>query len=249
MIVRRLGPWAYLTRQPEHARQSAVITAHLREEFLGAAEDRWLLLRATARHDDGWVAWEADPRIGDDGLPVNFTEIDRTAHRTNWERTIFLALHTLGAQAAAIIARHAAPFLSEHDEESRQHHGELLAALATRAWPDVAEDERTRRLEAGFRPLFFGDALSLMALAGWEGPLPFELPRDGGEPLSLRAWRDGDWAVRVDPWPFALPALHGVHADAVVLPADGSVDARAVLAAPRDRLVRLPIDYLPGDPG
>ena len=247
MIVREWNGFYYATTQPEHARQSAVITASLKPEFLGPPDDHREILLATLHHDDGWARWEAEPDFREDGLPVNFTEIDREEHGENWYGTIFTALSHLSPMAAAMIARHAGTFIEKtHGPEAAEHQQGLIRALQNRAWPGLDETEQDQKLERGFLPLFFGDALSLIPVAGWNDEQHLALQHANGERIHVRARLDGPWTVRVDPWPFAPPALRNVFIDAIAIPRDRKSDSRQFLRRPADHLIRIPIDYLPG---
>lgn len=245
MIVRALNGRVYIVRQTEHARQSAVITAHLLPEYMGSPEDQHEVLLATLHHDDGWTCWETEPRLADSGLPVNFSDMEQEEHRKTWERTIFKALYNLSPMGAAVIARHAATFIENYGEENYARHNELIQALSRRAWHELDDQARELRLERSFAPLFLGDALSLVGIAGWNGERQFRIYQDDGAPVDIRAWREGDWTVRVDPWPFAMAELKNVYIDAYSLPAEQAAQASAILRRPGNYLVRVPVDYVP----
>lgn len=244
MIVRMLDGDHWLTRQPDHARHSAAIAASLHPRFLGSFEEQLELLPAVGAHDDGWIPWELSPPALPDGLPVNFTDIARDDHLENWHRSIFGALHHRRAAAAAIVARHAANFLDLHDESTQAAHAELMRMLAARAWPQLDDATRDLRLERAFRALFFGDALSLIPLAGWTTRIALTLIDEQGRDHEFHAWADGPWTVRVDPWPFADKALRRVAVPSVRVPAGQERHALAILHQPRDLRRRIEVDYL-----
>jgi hypothetical protein len=245
MIVRTLGDFHHLVRQSEHARQSAVITGSLDSKWLGAEAHRVAVLRATRRHDEGWNVWDDAPATREDGLPLPFDKIDLGDHEANWRRSIFGALDALGPAEAAIIGRHSIALHKGTDEDEAARF-ELVMALGRRAWPGVDDATVRSHVEQGFSALYFGDAVSLIGVAGWEERLPFELRAEDGDRLQVEAWRDGDWTVRVNPWPFAMPALPNVWVDATVIPVGEEPSAVARLRHHAGFLHRLPIHILPG---
>lgn len=245
MIVRPLGNHVYITRQPEHARHSAVIAAHLRPEFLGDVALHTDFLRATYHHDDGWAPHDADPPIGEDGWPLNFTGSDSDAHKDVWTNTIFGGLHRFSPAAAAIMARHARGIL-ELDEEATAHQDELTTALAARAWPELDANAREAHVLRGASVLVLGDVLSLIALAGWADRFVIRLHNADGSEFPVEAWADGDWTVRVKPWPFLVPELRAVRADSVCIDKADAADARHILRHPRDHATVVAVDYLEG---
>ncbi|MBI1291239.1 DUF3891 family protein [bacterium] len=246
MIVRTLGDFHYLVPQAEHARQSAVIVAALESRWLGGSDRQVGVLRASRHHDDGWRLWDEAPRVREDGLPLPFDGIALEDHDAIWRRSIFGALDSLGPAEAAYIGRHSIA-LHKGSEEDELARFELVMALGRRSWRDCEDDEIRRRIEQGFSALFFGDAVSLIGVAGWSERLPFELRSEDGGRLTVEAWRDGDWQVRVAPWPFAVPALPQVSVDAVAIAVGEEPSAAARVRHHAGFRVRLPIDILPGE--
>ena len=245
MIVRELGDHYTLVRQAEHARMSGVIAAHLRVEFLGEPQEQLDIVRGAAHHDIGWNFWDDSPRFQANGLPINFPDIEKGEHRDCWTRMIFMNLELHGPAAAVFVTRHGEELDDVKENTAVSERRELMKALLARAYPGLSDEEREERKERGFRALFFGDALSLIACAGWDHTLELELWRRGGEPLRCRARRDGDWSVRISPWPFATDEVRKVHVDGVVIPKGMESQCRAILAQPREYRRRLFVDYLP----
>lgn len=245
MIVRPLGSHVYITRQPEHARHSAVIAAHLRPEFLGDAELHTDFLRATRHHDDGWAPHDDDPAIGEDGWPLNFTGSENNAHADAWTNTIFGGLHRFSPASAALMARHARGIL-DLDDAAMAHLDELTVALAARAWPELDAEAREVNVRRGASVLALGDVLSLTALAGWNDRFVIRLHNADGSEFPVEAWRDGDWIVRVKPWPFVVPELRAVRAASVCIDKSDAADARQILRHPRDHATVVSADYLEG---
>lgn len=211
MIVRTVGKFHHLVPQPEHARQSGVIAAHLSPVYLGCPSKVAELLLAVAHHDDGWIEWEADPVFGDNRLPLNFDDINRQCHIDNWTRGIFRLLHRIGPFAASLLARHALPLVEEKGQEVVDYFFGLLAALERRAWPSMAGEQARRRTEQGVRALALADLVSLIGCAGWEGAHDIALHDDSGAETTFTLRLGAPWSVTVDPWPFLTPRLDNVR--------------------------------------
>lgn len=248
MIVRQAGGFVYLIRQREHARQSGVIVAHLRPEYLGPPEQQLPILRGTVRHDDGWEDWDSAPGLREDGLPIDFMNMPKPVHMEIWRSTIFSLLHHAGPAEAAIAARHAASLqeISERDACGCDYRfQDMVEPLAARAWPAASAEEAEFLVARGCAALQFADVLSLMACGAWEDSLSISLYTDNRESHEFRIRRDGDWRMRIDPWPFLLPKLTGIAIHAVAITADETSDVRAILRKPQEHLVRVAVDYLP----
>lgn len=245
MIVRTMSGHHLVTAQPEHARQSAVLAAHLGAIFLGDHGDRRTLLVAAHHHDDGWREWEQSPRITPDGLPVDFLAMEREEHFAIWERAIFGTLQRHGPGPASLIARHAMGLFTSHDHAADAYFDELIRTLESRAWPGMAPEEARLRAERGFAALYLCDLLSLIAVSGRFGRSSATLLRPDGSSLAIEAWLEGDWTVRVDPWPFCLDRLTAIHVDGCMIPFGQESHALDLLRHPRELARRVAIDYIP----
>lgn len=245
MIVRRVGDTHHIIRQTAHARQTGVIAAHLRAEFLPPHNLLRDFLLAAAKHDDGWIAWEAAPRFGTDGLPLNFSDIDKGRHLENWYRGIFSILHEVGPFAASLLARHALPLVKEKGEDVVACFNDLLGALEKRAWPDLDPGEACRRTTHHAAALSFADLVSLVPCAGWSEPQQIDLYDSEGAPVSVTITLESPWAVRVDPWPFEVPALPSIPVEARTISVGMERDAAAMLTAYSIPATILTMDILP----
>lgn len=246
MIVRRVDGNHYIIRQPDHARQSAVIAAHLRDEFIGSPVYRREFLLATAHHDDGWFEWEKAPRLSSSGLPLNFSEIDKGRHIGNWTRGIFSVLHELGPFAASLLARHALPLVRDKGEEVVQYFNELLDHIEKRAWPELAATEARAVTNRASAALSLADLVSLVPCAGWTEPQELELIDEAGGTHMFTIKMEEPWSVRVDPWPFVLPELRGVPVPAKVVPVGMEEDALSILQAYSTPHETILVDVKPG---
>ncbi len=220
MIVRDLGDAWQVVLQTDHADLSAAFArawgAPLPASLVTAAE----------RHDDGWAVWEQSPRVGGDGTPVNFLDVDIRSHLAFYRAGI-AAITEQDPDAGLLVSMHGAgiyrrrygldPALGlARAEEARDEVDAFVAEQEAKFGGDPGE----RRGDYELLQLF--DRLSL-----------YFCMRDvvAGEPAELQGYRlepVGPWRVRVEPYPFADSPAH-FSLLRRVLPKDGSVD---VLAAP-----------------
>jgi len=193
---------------------------------------------AAARHDDGWAVWERAPRIDDEtGKPVNFLDVDVTAHLAFYRAGI-AAITEQDPYAGLLVSMHGAGIY-------RQRYGRDPALGLSRA-PEVQElvDEFVAEQEAAYEErmaetgaddderwrdyelLQLFDRLSLhFCMRDGEAGEAAELQGYELEPL-------GPWHVRIRPYPFGdAPAQFALVRR--VLPKDG---AAGVLATPAERV-------------
>jgi hypothetical protein len=226
MIVRDAGDAWQVVLQTDHAELSGAFARAWADR--GPRHDS--LEVAARRHDDGWAVWERAPRIGPDGKPVNFLDVDVRSHLAFYRAGI-AAIGEQDPDAGLLVAMHGAGIY-------RQRYGLDLALSLTRA-PEVAADvdafvaeqeakfggepgERRREYEL----LQLYDRLSL-----------YFCMRDveTGEAAELQGYRlepVAPWHVRLSPYPFAgSPARFTLLRRLV--PKDAAAD---VLSAPVDRV-------------
>lgn len=209
MIVIDLGRAWQVVLQPEHAELSEEVALAWADR--GPRHDSVVL--AARRHDDGWATWERSPLVDGDGRPISFLDVHVPAH---------LAFYRSGIQSITDEDPYAGLLVSMHGAGIyRQRYGTDPGLALTRA-PEVQElvdafveeqestyaererdagvDEETRR--ADYERLQWYDRFSLaFCLRGWDEPGdPFEVGEYRFEPLAA-------WRARIDPWPFAEPAV------------------------------------------
>ena len=220
MIVRDLGDAWQVVLQTDHADLSAAFARAWGAPLPPA------LVTAAERHDDGWAVWEQSPRVGGDGTPVNFLDVDIRSHLAFYRAGI-AAITEQDPDAGLLVSMHGAgiyrrrygldPALGlARAEEARDEVDAFVAEQEAKFGGDPGE----RRADYELLQLF--DRLSL-----------YFCMRDvvAGEPAELQGYRlepVGPWRVRVEPYPFADSPAH-FSLLRRVLPKDGSVD---VLAAP-----------------
>jgi hypothetical protein len=125
-----------LISQVEHARVSGEIARCWREDF--TAE----VIEAIAQHDDGWAAWEAQPKLKPEtGAPYSFLEMPLPAALVIWDHSI-AAAEKLGPLGGFIVAGHFYNLLSKSENAS-----DPLAV----AWLAAKRKQRTSWLDQWVR--------------------------------------------------------------------------------------------------
>jgi hypothetical protein len=102
-----------LVSQVEHARISGELVRNWRDEF---SPD---VVEAIAHHDDGWAAWESEPKLNPAfGAPYSFLEMPLAESLVIWDSSIASA-RKFGPLAGYIVAGHFYNLLadSEHAKE------------------------------------------------------------------------------------------------------------------------------------
>jgi Protein of unknown function (DUF3891) len=194
VIVRDLRDAWQVVMQTDHADLSAAFAR------AWAAPLSPSLVVAAERHDDGWAVWEQAPRVGDDGKPVNFLEVDIRSHLAFYRAGI-AAITEQDADAGLLVSMHGAGIY-------RQRYGldpGLGLARAAEVQDEVeafvAEQEakfggQPGDRQADYELLQLFDRLSL-----------YFCMRDveDGEEAELQGYRlepVASWHVRMTPYPF-----------------------------------------------
>lgn len=225
MIVSRRPGGLLLVRQVDHQDQCGLMAAAWGNEAFARPEPYGPVALAAAVHDEGWRAWEAAPEVGADGLPVNFSDIDRPVH---------VALYAEGIDAAAARDPAAGLLVSLHGQGLYEGRRGLDRGPPTpradrepavRAFLDAQDGVQVRLRAAlddgpaldewawaGYRLLQTWDVLSLFLTWGtlWERgaiSLP-QVPRRTGDPgVELAVGVAGEGEATCAPWPFAADAV------------------------------------------
>ncbi|HID51676.1 MAG TPA: DUF3891 family protein [Anaerolineae bacterium] len=202
--------WLVVT-QPAHAWLAGKLAAMWGNEAFAAPAPRESVIVATRLHDIGWAEWDAVPRLGADGQPVNFLETTLAETVPVWRRGVRL-VGTINPVAALLVSQHAtriyerrrergvdaAVDLAELLDEQASVRRQLLAVLGEE-W-DTAE-----HLQTTYRWLRACDLLSLAVLSD-------ALPNEGeignvpgahfGEFTTLHYQYQEPFTLLLHPWPF-----------------------------------------------
>lgn len=226
MIVSSRGDRLLVVRQVDHQVQCGLMARAWGNATFAPVECWESLIVAAERHDEGWREWDDAPRVGEDGAPVDFPEIDRSEH---------VELYARGIDAAVARDRRAGLVVSMHgqglhesrlglDGAPRSRERQATAVRAFLEREEVRQGELRREIGDStlsvwawdaYRLLQAWDLLSLYLL--WYG-LPKALtgtlarvPRAAGDPgEDIVMEPDGDRFCVLRPFPFA--------GDEVVLP-------------------------------
>jgi hypothetical protein len=114
MIRREITPadgeklWLLIS-QVDHAHVSGELARNWREEFTPEVID------AITHHDDGWAAWEAEPKLNPEiSAPFSFLEMPVAAALVIWDHSI-AAAEKFGPLAAYVVAGHFYNLLSNSE--------------------------------------------------------------------------------------------------------------------------------------
>lgn len=75
MIVARTDRRYRFITQPAHARLAGALARHWGRDSFERPEPRGAVLAATDLHDEGWAAFDRQPRLGVDSTPLGFTGV------------------------------------------------------------------------------------------------------------------------------------------------------------------------------
>lgn len=203
-------PHWQLIPQIEHARLSGELAKAYQPLAVSPLHDS--LLKAVYHHDDGWREWDAAPAnhpnwLDEQGRPLTFSEIDRQASLTIWQRSVRRTV-THDVTAAYFVAEHFKQLLERSDEPTQdgatQHWLEEMADIQRLTISDIGKSTLDRFSDVV--PAF--DALSLWMCEAILAEEPsFQLASGCGEAVLFT--RTGEWQFAAEPWPFAAPQLSG----------------------------------------
>jgi hypothetical protein len=225
----------WLVKHPDHARLAGAFAERWGNDLFPSPEPRERVLRAIARHDDGWAARDAAPQITRQAKPSAFSvelvgkysafeEIDLRDYLDVRDRAVRLIAEE-DSYAAILISMHTYSLLTEHADRSTIVPNELplldqfldqqkafQSSLRTEiaSNPNLPPDKKAdSTILDHFRLLQAADYLSLLTCVDFRAPanLLHPLPtRDGGHiPIQVRS--AGSRHFVLDPYPFAEPSL------------------------------------------
>jgi hypothetical protein len=256
MIVQPRAADLLLIRQTDHAALSGELAEHWGNAAFAPPAPRDSMVRAAARHDDGWRVWEAAPRVDPrTQRPYQFTDLPLAEHAAFYVTGVD-AVAAEDAYAGLLVCLHLSGLyqrrfgidptlpvkpLSPEEDRARAEVIEQLAArqqalrqrLAASAVPAPLLEEG--QVWANYKLLQIFDRLSLYFCT--RPPRPMTLrpaPVDyHGRDAELTLEPLGGPAVRVTPWPFDVASLP-VRVRASVVPDRpyrDDADFRAAFAA------------------
>jgi hypothetical protein len=177
-------------------------------------------VQAVHHHDDGWRTLEQSPAIDEAGRPYTFKNLPTEEHVTIWRRGVdelaaedpyqglILALHArwLYTQVARNDDPAGEASAQQFLEWLDRRIDELMQQLKNTGGEDTAAIA-PGKLDQARRLMGFFDLLSLILLGAlpvndWAEPLPF-----GDRSDSLRVYLPADYALALEPWPFAQPQV------------------------------------------
>jgi hypothetical protein len=225
----------WLVTHPDHARLAGAFAERWGNQRFLPPEPRVRVLKAVARHDDGWAARDSTPQITRQGKPSAysvelvgkysaFEEIDLADYLAVRDRAVRLIAEE-DPYAAILISMHTYNLLSEHADRSTILPDELplldqfLAqqkAFQRRLFERISADTAIppeQKTEAAildhFRLLQATDNLSLLACVDFSKPahLLHPLPLRDGSRSRVEVRSAGSRHFLLSPYPFAEPSL------------------------------------------
>jgi hypothetical protein len=249
MIIVRGGGVVRLVRQVDHQTQCGIMARAWGNAAFARPEPFGPLIEVAECHDDGWRGWDAAPQVDDEGVLVNFPDLDRAIHAP---------MYAQGIAAAAARGPRVGLLASMHGQGLYEKRMGLDGPCPPRAGrPEcelrfLSEQERlqaelrarigggealTRWAWAGYRLLQAWDVLSLYVCwrglgAGEQWVLPQVPTKAGDDDVNMRLSARDPATCVVHPWPFAGDRL------------DLSVSVRRItdIAYPNDDALRTAID-------
>jgi Protein of unknown function (DUF3891) len=230
MLHREDAEGLIVVAQPAHAWIAAQMARAWGNERFGTFAPWEEVCLGAEQHDNGWTAWEREPRLNPaTGRPYTFMNMPTGMHVRVWAGAGEMTL-TQGRYAALLVSMHGSGLYERFHDYTRDTREEAQAArdfiarehafqeriltglradplYAPYAAPEIVE--RNRRLVAVW------DGLSLGICHGLHEPREYgNVPAADGSLTLTLAPIDGDPThVTVDPWPF--------HPDSVTLTCEG----------------------------
>jgi hypothetical protein len=217
-----------LIAQSEHASLASFLACHW-AEFPGlSAAAREQLLGAILTHDQGWDAWEAEPRFDHKaGRPPQFTEMPGATSLPIWSESID-ACEALGPLAGYAASGHFSAMADHHFPELGPADQAVAAAFllaeterrtaAEKKWITLHGPQAAAELPLAVEYLQAFDAISLwFCCALRTEPLEFTVPHGGATSYTFTPLEARPPQITIAPWPLAVDETQ-LSAEADVLP-------------------------------
>ena len=219
MIFRPDGDGWLVITQPAHAWMAGGLVAAWGNEAFTAPVPREAVIMATYLHDIGWMEWDAAPRVGESGDPVNFVKAPLEETEPIWRRAVE-RVALMDPYAGLLVSLHATTIYrrrlerqADPPEQERQVQRLLDEQLQYQArlqkqlqhHPLYGPVVENQPLQTAYRWLRVCDLLSLALLSGTmadEGEIE-AVPAASRETFTTLRYATGDpWTLEVDPFPF-----------------------------------------------
>ncbi|WP_446744028.1 DUF3891 family protein [Silvibacterium acidisoli] len=235
MLRLETGSGWWLVTHVDHARLAGAFAEHWGNDVFRSPEPRTHVLKGIARHDDGWLARDAEPQITKMGKPSAFSvelvgkysafeEIDLEDYLAVRGRALRLIAEE-DAYAAILVSMHTYNLLTERADRSTIAPAQLPLLDAFLAGKkELQQQLRARILDDNslasankseatildhFRLLQAVDNLSLLTCVDYRDPatLLHPLAMNDGDHTTVAVESCGERCFRLDPYPFNEPTL------------------------------------------
>jgi Protein of unknown function (DUF3891) len=225
----------WLVTHADHAALAGAFAERWGNHQFVAPEPRANVLKGISRHDDGWIARDAEPQITRQGKPSAFStelvgkysafeEIDLADYLAVRDGAVRL-IAAEDAYAAILISMHTYSLLHDHADRSTiapdqlplldrflEQHRDFQESLRKRICSDPRFSPEQASVEAildHFRLLQATDNLSLLTCVDFRQPahLLHPLPKRDGSHATVQVHATASRHFVLDPYPFAEPSL------------------------------------------
>ena len=224
MIVRREGDSWMLITQPAHAWLAGKLAAAWGNKTFASPTPFEAVVLATRLHDIGWLDWDASPRLGKDGRPVNFVDTNLAETIPIWRRAVD-RVSLMDPYAALLVSKHASTIYRRRHErgvDPPEQHSELGVMLSEQEaiqeqfcarladHPLYGPAVEADRLKMAYRWLRVCDIFSLILCSD---ALPLSgvieaVPRKRmGDLTSISYERPAPFQLLLDPSPYSKPII------------------------------------------
>jgi len=217
VICRREKDGWLLISQPAHAWLAGELAALWGNEEFEPPTPQNAVIMATRLHDIGWAERDAQPRLNDQGCPVNFLETTLEETHPIWERAIE-KVGLMDPYAGLLVGMHARTIYRRRLERSADppdSQEEVIARIenleqrqtTVRAelhdHPNYSEKVAVAELEANYRILRACDLFSLAVCTGnFPSGVTEQVPnRTDGEYIPLGYSLSNEGGLQISPYP------------------------------------------------
>lgn len=127
MIIQRSAAGLRLIGQADHARLAGDIAVAWGNDLFPVPEPWGPAVRATTRHDDGWIEWDRSPSLQEDGAPNDFISCPMT-ERLDVYRSGLAAVESDEAHVRLLVSLHLTGLFLGRYEETATRYLDLLPA-------------------------------------------------------------------------------------------------------------------------